>query len=855
MPLDTDAELLGLRAVLRDLVALSTIPAAWVGREPPAVAAGLADVLIGLLQVDFASVRLCDPSGAGAVDVTRGNAWKTFPQWLERHLAKSGRLSGEEIIADVDGGAEPCRGVVIPIGVNGEGGVVAAACDRPDFPTEVDQLLLSLAVNHAATAFQSARLVHERRRAEEELRKARDELEVKVAERTAELRRSEAYLSEAQGLTHTGSFAIDVATRDMAHSSDEQSRLYGFDPERGVPSLEEFLQRIHPQDCAKCTEALERGIHEATTIEVEYRVVLPESPVRRHRAIAHPVFNASGELDELVGTIVDVTERRQAETELERLAGEQAALRRVATLVAREASQAKVFSAIADGIGQLFGTGDVGMLRYEGDRSQVVLASSGTFKDIFPTGSRQPLGGENAASRVFRTGRPARIDDYGPASAPIGAAVRSTGIRCVVATPIVVEGRLWGAMVAGTTQDEPLPPETEGRLEKFTELMATAIANAEARAEVERLAEEQAALRRVAMLAAEGASPTAVFDAVAAEMEGLLDADGVTVSRYEPGGEVTLLAHHGSNASRVRPGTRVRPEAESVTATVWRTERPARMEHYEGTHGAIAQLVNSLGVRAAIGAPIVVEGRLWGSVIANWKGEESPPTDTEERMAQFAALLDTAIANADTRDQLTASRARLLTEGDEARRRVVRDLHDGAQQRLVHTIVMLKLAQRALREEDEKAESLVGEALEQAEHGNVELRELAHGILPAVLTRGGLGAGLDAVVTRLDLPVHVDVPAERFPAEIEASAYFIVAEALTNVVKHGHAGHAEVRASVRGGTLHVEVRDDGIGGADPDGHGLVGMGDRVTALGGRLKIKSPAGGGTLVAATLPLPAN
>jgi signal transduction histidine kinase len=168
---------------------------------------------------------------------------------------------------------------------------------------------------------------------------------------------------------------------------------------------------------------------------------------------------------------------------------------------------------------------------------------------------------------------------------------------------------------------------------------------------------------------------------------------------------------------------------------------------------------------------------------------------------------------------------------------------------------MLKLAQRAVREKDGKAESLVGEALAHAEQGNAELRELAHGILPAVLTRGGLRAALDAVVTRLDLPVQIDVSAERFPAEIEASAYFIVAEALTNVVKHARAGHAKVRASVRDGTLHVEVRDDGIGGADPEGHGLVGIGDRVTALGGRLKIESPAGGGTLVAATLPLAAS
>jgi signal transduction histidine kinase len=424
-----------------------------------------------------------------------------------------------------------------------------------------------------------------------------------------------------------------------------------------------------------------------------------------------------------------------------------------------------------------------------------------------------------------------------------------------VATPIVVEGRLWGAMVTGTTRDEPLPPETESRLGQFTELMATAIANTESHARANRLAEEQASLRRVATLVAEGPSPTAVLEAVAAEMKGLLDADGIALSRYEPGDEVLLLTHSGANAGKVPPGTRLRPEDESVTAKVRRTGRPARMESGVGTHGPIAELVNTIGVRSAVGAPIVVDGQLWGSVVATWNGVAPAQIDTEERMAKFAELLETAIANADSRDQLTASRLRLVAAGDEARRRVVRDLHDGAQQRLVHTIVNLKLAQQALREDEGEAESLVGEALEHAQQGNMELRELAHGILPAALTRGGLRVGIDAVVARSDLPVRVDVPAERFPAEIEASAYFIVAEALTNVVKHSHARRAEVRASVEDGTLHVEVRDDGIGGADPEGHGLVGISDRVTALGGRLGIESPAGGGTLLTATLPLSAN
>src|SRR6266849_5431961 len=165
MRMDSDPDVVRLRTALRDLVALSTVPAAWVGREPPAIAAGLADVLTRSLCVDFAFVRLCDPKGGAAVEVSRGNAWTSFPEWLRRYLAVIGQFSHREVIPDVGGRAEPCRGVVIPIGVGAEGGLVAAASGRTNFPDEIDQLLLSVAANHAATAFQSARLLHERRSA------------------------------------------------------------------------------------------------------------------------------------------------------------------------------------------------------------------------------------------------------------------------------------------------------------------------------------------------------------------------------------------------------------------------------------------------------------------------------------------------------------------------------------------------------------------------------------------------------------------------------------------------------------------------------------------------------------------
>jgi GAF domain-containing protein len=558
-----------------------------------------------------------------------------------------------------------------------------------------------------------------------------------------------------------------------------------------------------------------------------------------------------GHFTELVATALANAEARG---EVRRLAHEQAALRRVATLVAKEASLEQVFGKVAEQVAAVFGDVECVLFRDDGyGTATAVAAWSARGSAGVPVGTRAPIDKESVIALVLREGRPRRIADWSGLTGGGGPDAKETGIRAAVGCPIVVGGRLWGAMVVGRHESEPFPPESETRIARFSNLVATAIANAEASAEVERLADEQGALRRVATLVAQGAAPTAVFDAVAVEMRGLLDADDVALSRYERGAAITVLAHRGSGAGRVPPGTRVSHQGESVTTIVRRTRRPARIEQYRGMTGDIAEIARDLGARAVVGAPIVVDRALWGVIVASWSRDESPPADTEERMAHFAELLDTAIANADSRDQLAASRARLLTAADEARRRVVRDLHDGAQQRLVQTILTLRLAQRALGDDGE-AEALIREALEQAEQGNAELRELAHGILPPALTRGGLRSAVKSLVMRFDVPVEVDVPAERFPEEIEASAYFIVAEALTNVVKHSQARHAEVMVSVEDRTLHIDVRDDGIGGADPDGHGLVGIGDRVTALGGALDIESPAGGGTVVTATLPLEA-
>jgi len=532
------------------------------------------------------------------------------------------------------------------------------------------------------------------------------------------------------------------------------------------------------------------------------------------------------------------------------LAEEQAALRRVATLVARQTPQADVFGAVAEEIGRLLGVDAIEMIRYEDDRVAAVVASWGALAPAVPIGTRVPLGGQNVTSLVFRTGRAARLDDYGDATGRIAEVATAGGMRSAVGTPIHVEARLWGAMIAASTHDDAPPPDTESRMGQFTELMATAIANAEARAEVARLADEQAALRRVATLVAQGAPPPAVFDAATAEVSRLVGASAVTLARYEDDGLV-VLAHRATDI-HLRVGQRVPMHSSDLTATVARTGRTARRDGVRDGSTPIAGILRRAGVRSTVAAPVVVDGRTWGVLAATWTDAAAPPEGTEERVAGFAELLDTAIANADSRDQLTASRARVLAAGDDARRRVVRDLHDGAQQRLVHTIITLKLARRALAAGGANAESQLAEALENAERANAEVRELAHGILPWGLTQGGLSAAVRDFVERLELPVDVEVSAGRLARDIEASAYFIVAEALTNVVKHAGASRATVRAAVEDGCLRIEVADDGRGGADPQGYGLLGIADRVAALGGKLDIESGERGGTVLIARLPL---
>jgi C4-dicarboxylate-specific signal transduction histidine kinase len=323
MGIDPDA--LRLRTALRDLVALSTVPVAWVGKDPPAIASDLADVLVNSLFLDFAFVRLCDPNGGAAVEIARGSAWQAFPEWLHQYLAVNGRLSRREIVRETGGGAQGSCGIVIPVGVDAEGGIVAAASDRADFPNEIDQLLLSVAANHAATAFRMARLVDDHRRAEEalreseqQLRRARDELETKVAERTAELRRSEAYLAEAQRLSHTGSFGWNISSGKL-YWSEETFRIFECD-RADQPTVELILQRTHPLDRDLARKTIDHARQEGRVLDFEKRLLMPDGRIKNVHIVGHPVFDDFGNFAEYAGTVIDVTEHRRAEEERQALA-------------------------------------------------------------------------------------------------------------------------------------------------------------------------------------------------------------------------------------------------------------------------------------------------------------------------------------------------------------------------------------------------------------------------------------------------------------------------------------------------------------------------------------------------------
>ncbi|WP_097327420.1 GAF domain-containing sensor histidine kinase [Paractinoplanes atraurantiacus] len=523
----------------------------------------------------------------------------------------------------------------------------------------------------------------------------------------------------------------------------------------------------------------------------------------------------------IVSTVATVATRRAVESERARgdLAGEQAALRRVATLVAAQAKPSEVFTAIADELAGLIGAEGTFVARHDDD-TVTVAASYGLLTDEMPVDRRLALSADTSylMRTAIESGEPIKRSGEPFRTGPFHDIIGRLGLGAAIATPVTVGGRQWGVIVAATTQPD-FAPGTEARICDFMELAATAIANTQAEQQLRELAETQASLRRLALLIAQGEAPERVFTAVTAEVLRHFGGGHARLVRYELDGTVTLLAGDPW-------------DGDALAATVRETGRAARVDD------------------TLVGVPIHVNGRLWGMFVVG-RGDQELPADTESRMTEYTDLVATAVADAQSRADLQSSRARIVAAADEARRRIERDLHDGAQQRLVALALRLRgLGMGVEGETRREVTDVAGDLMTVID----ELRELSRGIHPAVLSDSGLRPALRALARRSPLPVEVEVRLDdRLPSAVEVGAYYVVSEMVTNAAKHSGASVVEVTVDVDDEVLRLVVRDDGAGGADPTrGTGLLGLKDRIEALGGTFDVRSPAGGGTTVTCRVPL---
>jgi signal transduction histidine kinase len=555
---------------------------------------------------------------------------------------------------------------------------------------------------------------------------------------------------------------------------------------------------------------------------------------------------------------------------LRRLAREQTALRQVATLMAEGSSLGDLFAAVARAVAQAVDADAISVERLDPDRSTTVIASLDASG--FPIGSRWPVDAHGLQAAAIASGRPVRIDDVAGVDGTAGAALRASGIRSLVAAPIVVSGAPWGLMWVGGKRAQSLAVATETRLHDFAEFAAVAVANAESRHRLRRLADSEASLRRVATLAAEGATPAELLTAVAGEAARILDGSSVAIVRFDAEDSFQVVAAHNDPVFEV--GSRWPVEEGSLAAGVREAREPVRLDDVEATRGTVAEAVRTAGLASALGAPIVVDGNAWGMIIVGLRQRRealprftswytsrtlasSVPTDEiESRLASFTELVGTAISRAQAHAEVLASRARIVEAADDARRRIERDLHDGTQQRLVALALHLQRLRADLPAEDQVTDTAFEQMERELKSVIDEVQELSRGVHPAQLAEGGLRPALRALGRRSPIPVEVsvDVP-ERPQASVETAVYYVVSEALANAIKHSGATSVFVTVVGDSDTLRATVTDDGVGGAAIGaGSGLTGLRDRVDALAGRLEVVSPLEGGTTVSVELPIAA-
>jgi signal transduction histidine kinase/putative methionine-R-sulfoxide reductase with GAF domain len=550
------------------------------------------------------------------------------------------------------------------------------------------------------------------------------------------------------------------------------------------------------------------------------------------------------------------------------------AVRRVAELVAEGASRATVFDAVCAEACQLIGASSVNLSHYTSDGFNETIAGWSVRDIHLPAGTRFPITPDTLAGKITETRGPARIDNWADATSELGRLGQSRGAKSSVGAPVIVEGRIWGALAAWTDRDEPLPSGTEDRLARFTDLVATAISNSEARESEHRLLAEQAALRRVATLVAEGAAPSEVFAAVTDEVANILGPPAVVLERFEPDNHVTVLATAGDisawEEAGYRPGTRWALDGPSVVAEILRTGRPARIEDYATLAGSMAEYMRAAPGAAVAGVPVTVDGKVWGAMSACTTAPfQQLPPDIDTRLSRFTELVATAVSNANARSELIESRARLVAAGDEARRRIERDLHDGTQQRLIALGLDLQRIRAMLPGDPTEAAQSLAHAEADLQTVLEEIRELSSSVHPPLLSRRGFVPALRALARRSPIPIDIDIELrDRPPPAIETALYYVASEAITNAIKHSQAQTISVsvetdhvgwpfgigidgRRTV--GKVYATITDDGIGGAESGhGSGLSGLADRVDALGGRFTIESRPGSGTRISVALPL---
>jgi GAF domain-containing protein len=553
---------------------------------------------------------------------------------------------------------------------------------------------------------------------------------------------------------------------------------------------------------------------------------------------------------ELVATAVANTQARE---EFTLLADEQAALRRVATLVARGAPSAEVFDSVATEVGKLFSTDITIVGRYNGDGTATAIGNWSASGGGVPVGTRSAIGGHNVLSIVAETGEPARVDGYTEATGEAADIARRYGWRSSIAAPIVVEDGLWGVMLVATRRPQPFPSGAEQRLAAFTDLVSTAVANAQAQTALERVVAEQATLRRIATLVAEGLRPEEIFAAVIEEVGRLFGTELTIVGRFQDDPPAFVAAALGNGMQGIEKGSHWKLDDPLAATHVFGSGRSIRVnERLRERSAALAEMLARLDVVSTVASPVTVEGRLWGAVIVS--SREELPGDTEERLEKFTELVATAIANAESKSALDASRRRIVAASDDTRRRIERDLHDGTQQRLVSLGLAVRAAEATVPPDRPDLQADLSQIAAGLAGAVEDLQELSRGIHPAILSRGGLVPALRTLARRSSIPVELDVSSDgSIPQPIEVAAYFVASEGLANASKHADASRIELSlARIEGGLL-LAIRDDGVGGADPArGSGLLGLTDRVEALGGSLDIESRPGAGTQIAVRLPL---